>query len=418
MRVLILTYYWPPSGGGGVQRWLKFAENLNKLGCTPIIYTPSNPDVPLLDPTLLEDVPDGIDILTTPIFEPSRLLRKIFGKSGSERLGADGGDKKQSLLSRISLWIRGNFFIPDARVRWVKPSVKFLSKWLDENHIDAIITTGPPHSIHLIGLGLKKKNPKLKWIADFRDPWSDMDYLDDFKMGKKSRKKMAEMEGEVTSNVDRLIVTSRSAKDKFVEGKNKICLFIPNGWDAADFPKSIPSKEDSETMRFGHFGSLHGLRNAIGLWKAFAALKKKGQKFELTFAGSFSPEIRRHLIDLGLGDNCVFHGNLGHRESIKKMLLCDALLLIHNDSDSATRSIPGKLFEYIAASKPIISICRQKGDLASMLDGFGLPHAHHNDEEGALEMLLQYENQEAVDPAPYTRMKQAEKLLEVIKSTQ
>ena len=418
MRVLILTYYWPPSGGGGVQRWLKFADNLKKLGCTPIIYTPSNPDVPILDTTLLEDVPDGIDILTTPIFEPSRLLRKIFGKSGSERLGADGGDKKQSLLSRISLWIRGNFFIPDARVRWVKPSVKFLSKWLDENHVDAIITTGPPHSIHLIGLGLKKKNPKLKWIADFRDPWSDMDYLDDFKMGKKSRKKMAEMEGEVTSNVDRLIVTSRSAKDKFVEGKNKICLFIPNGWDAADFPKSIPSKEDSETMRFGHFGSLHGSRNAIGLWKAFAALKKKGQKFELTFAGSFSPEIRRHLIDLGLEDNCVFHGNLGHRESIEKMLLCDALLLIHNDSDSATRSTPGKLFEYIAASKPIISICRQKGDLASMLDGFGLPHAHHNDEEGALEMLLQYENQEAVDPAPYTRMKQAEKLLEVIKSTQ
>ena len=418
MKVIILTYYWPPSGGGGVQRWLKFADNLNKLGCTPIIYTPSNPDVPLRDPTLLEDVPDGIDILTTPIFEPSRLLRKIFGKSGSERLGAYGDDKKQSLLSRISLWIRGNFFIPDARVRWVKPSVKFLSKWLDENHVDAIITTGPPHSIHLIGLGLKKKNPKLKWIADFRDPWSDMDYLDDFKMGKKSRKKMAEMEGEVTSNVDRLIVTSRSAKDKFVEGKNKICLFIPNGWDAADFPKSIPSKEDSEIMRFGHFGSLHGSRNAIGLWKAFAALKGKGQKFELIFAGSFSPEIRRHLIDLGLDDNCVFHGNLGHRESIEKMLLCDALLLIHNDSDSATRSTPGKLFEYIAASKPIISICRQKGDLATMLGEFGLPHAHHNDEVGALEMILQYENQEAVDPAPYTRMKQAEKLLEVIKSTQ
>ncbi len=418
MKVLILTYYWPPSGGGGVQRWLKFAANLKKLGCTPIIYTPSNPDVPILDPTLLDDVPDGIEILTTPIFEPSRLLRKISGKAGSERFGADGGDKKQGVLSRLSLWIRGNLFIPDARVRWVKPSVKFLSTWLVENHVDVIITTGPPHSVHLIGLGLKKKNPKLKWVADFRDPWSDMDYLDDFKMGKRARNKMVEMECEVTSNADRLIVTSRSAEGKLIEGKNKICLFIPNGWDAADFPKSIPSQEDSETVRFGHFGSLHGSRNAIGLWKAFAALKEKGQKFELTFAGSVSPEITRHLIDLGLKDNCVFHGNLGHRESIEKMLLCDALLLIHNESDSATRSTPGKLFEYIAASKPIISICRQKGDLASMLDGFGLPHTQHNDEVGALEMLLQYENQEAVDPAPFTRMKQAEKLLEVIRSTQ
>lgn len=418
MKVLILTYYWPPSGGGGVQRWLKFADNLKKLGCTPIIYTPSNPDVPVLDPTLLDDVPEGIEILTTPIFEPSRLLRKIYGKAGSERLGADGGGKKQGVFSRLLLWIRGNFFIPDARVRWVKPSVKYLGKWLGENQVDAIITTGPPHSVHLIGLGLKKKNPKLKWIADFRDPWSDMDYLDDFKMGKNARKKMAELENEVTSYADRLIVTSRSAEDKLVEGKNKICLFIPNGWDAADFPKSIPSKEDSELVRYGHFGSLHGSRNAIGIWKAFAALKEKGQKFELTFAGSVSPEISRHLIDFGLEDNCVFQGNLGHRESIEKMLLCDALLLIHNDSDSATRSTPGKLFEYIAASKPIISICRHKGDLASMLDGFGLPHAQHNDEEGALEMLLQYENQKAVDPAPYTRMKQAEKLLEVIRSTQ
>ena len=135
----------------------------------------------------------------------SRLLRKISGTAVSERLGADGGGKKQGVFSRLFLWIRGNFFIPDARVRWVKPSVKYLGKWLGENQVDAIITTGPPHSVHLIGLGLKKKNPKLKWIADFRDPWSDMDYLDDFKMGKNARKKMAELEHEVTSYADRLI---------------------------------------------------------------------------------------------------------------------------------------------------------------------------------------------------------------------
>ena len=417
MKVLIITYYWPPSGGGGVQRWLKFATYLKKLGCQPVIYTPSNPDVPVLDHSLSNDVPEGIEMLSTPIFEPSRVVKRISFGSASDRLGASAGQKKQGLLSRLSLWVRGNFFIPDARVRWVKPSVNFLDKWLSENNVDAVITTGPPHSMHLIGLGLKNRFPKIPWIADFRDPWSDMDYLDEFKMGKRARVKMEKLESQVVSKADRIIVTSRSAGKKLVEGKNKICLFIPNGWDAADYPKSIP-KSSNTILTFGHFGALHGSRNAPGLWAAFAELKSKGGKFQIRFAGSVSLEVRHDLSEMGLTSNCQFIGNLGHKEAVESMFGCDALLLIHNDTDSATRSTPGKLFEYIAVSKPIISICRRSSDLAMMLDGFGLPHHQHNDKKGALDMIQNIDRQETVDPAPYTRMKQAEKLLEVIKSTQ
>ena len=158
MKVLIVTYYWPPSGGGGVQRWLKFATYLDRLGCDCTIYTPSNPDVPIIDSSLLDDIPTRIKVLTTPISEPSRILKKITGRSVSNRIGASGGGGKKSLFSRFSLWIRGNLFIPDARVGWVKPSVEFLKGWLVKNKVDAIITTGPPHSMHLIGLGLKKYN--------------------------------------------------------------------------------------------------------------------------------------------------------------------------------------------------------------------------------------------------------------------
>ena len=196
MKVLIVTYYWPPSGGGGVQRWLKFATYLDKLGCECVVYTPSNPDVPVIDDSLIADVPPGIEILSTPISEPSRILRKITGKSASDRMGASSDGARKSILSRLSLWIRGNFFIPDARIGWVKPSVKFLKTWISNNEVDVVITTGPPHSMHLIGLGLKKIFPQLPWIADFRDPWSDMDYLDEFNMGARARNKIEKLTNE------------------------------------------------------------------------------------------------------------------------------------------------------------------------------------------------------------------------------
>lgn len=418
MKVLIVTYYWPPSGGGGVQRWLKFATYLDKLGCECVVYTPSNPDVPVIDASLLDDVPSGIEVLTTPIFEPSRILRKVTGKSASDRMGASGVEANKSILSKLSLWIRGNFFIPDARIGWVKPSVKFLKKWIHENNVDVVITTGPPHSMHLIGLGLKKASPKLPWVADFRDPWSDMDYLDEFNMGARARNKIKDLEREVVESANRLVVTSKGAGDKLIGDQNAICVCIPNGWDAIDFPTSLPHSEETDVLRLGHFGALHGSRNAPGLWSALASLKAGRKKIELVLAGNVCSEVRSDLERFGLNENTNFLGGLSHRNSIEEMLKCDALLLIHNNTESATRSTPGKLFEYLATSKPIISICRKKGDLAGLLNDWGLPLSEHDDNDGCLEMLQNFQDQTPVDPAPYTRMKLSEKLLEVLKSTQ
>ena len=175
MKVLIVTYYWPPSGGSGVQRWLKFVKYLQEFGVEPIVYTVSNPKYAIMDASLANEIPKNVTILKQPICEPNSLLN-IF-KKNKVKESAGFLNPNPSLLGKLLQYIRANYFIPDARKFWVKPSVTFLSKFLEHNPVDAIITTGPPHSLHLIGLELKKKFD-INWISDFRDPWTDIDYFE------------------------------------------------------------------------------------------------------------------------------------------------------------------------------------------------------------------------------------------------
>src|SRR5690554_6997871 len=169
-KVLIITYYWPPAGGPGVQRWLKFVKYFREFGVEPIVYVPENPNYPLVDDSFVSDIPSDIEIIKFLIKEPYGLA-KLFSKKKTKQISSGIiSSKKTSIIEKLMLYVRGNYFIPDARIGWVKPSVKFLSDYISKNSIDAIITTGPPHSLHLIGLELKRQI-NLKWIADFRDPW-------------------------------------------------------------------------------------------------------------------------------------------------------------------------------------------------------------------------------------------------------
>src|SRR6185295_13357036 len=174
-KVLIITYYWPPSGGSGVQRWLKFVKYMPQFGLAPFVFTPENPSFEVRDESLLRDVPSEAEIIHFPIWEPYRLFNTISAVFGKKKISQvdQVATGKRSLFQKITSWIRGNLFIPDARKFWVKPSVTILYDLLKSNAINTIITTGPPHSLHLIGLMLKQQNPSLKWIADFRDPWSE-----------------------------------------------------------------------------------------------------------------------------------------------------------------------------------------------------------------------------------------------------
>ena len=413
--MLIITYYWPPSGGAGVQRWLKFSKYLPEFGWEPIILTPENPDVPVEDNTLLEEVSSVVQVLKIPIFEPSRVVTFLGGKFTTTRMGASNtARQKTSIIHGWISWVRGNFFIPDARVTWVKPAVKFINKWINDQHIDAIITTGPPHSMHLIGLEIKKTQPDIKWISDFRDPWSDMDYLDDFKMGKGAKKKLIEMEKTVVKYSDKIIINSPSVATTLIESSHKEkSTLIQNGWDSFDFKDVKTLKNTSVVFKIGHFGSLYGSRNVPGLWRA---VKKWNQleslKLEIHLVGSVGDEIK---LELKNDTHVKFIPSLPHQQSVIEMCSCDALLLVQNATDAARKCTPGKVFEYIACGKPILSICNSPSDLASQLENWGLPFCDHDDEDAAYEMLKAVTNkdsQQKIDPSPYERRALTKKLVD------
>lgn len=205
-KVLIITYYWPPTGGAGVQRWLKFSKYFRSFGWEPVIYTPSNPDFPIFDDTLLHDVPKDLTVLKTAITEPYDIYRKIMRKKKTETVnqGFLSEGKENTWLQAAMIWIRGNFFIPDARMFWIRPSLNYLSEYMKTNAIDAVISTGPPHSMHLIALGLKEKF-KLPWIADFRDPWTQIDFYDQLKLSGFADRKHKRLEKTVLTKADREI---------------------------------------------------------------------------------------------------------------------------------------------------------------------------------------------------------------------
>tara|TARA_B110000114_G_scaffold92285_1_gene97358 strand:+ start:394 stop:1020 length:627 start_codon:yes stop_codon:yes gene_type:complete len=198
-KVLIITYYWPPAGGSGVQRWLKFSKYLRGFDIEPVIYTIDNPSYPILDKSSESEIPKDLEILKQAIFEPNSML-SFFGRNNKKE-SAGFLNPNPTFLGKIVQYIRANYFIPDARKFWIQPSVNFLSNYLENNHIDAIITTGPPHSMHLIGLELKKKLG-IKWISDFRDPWTEIDYFQQLPLTKKATKKHQDLEQEVLINSD------------------------------------------------------------------------------------------------------------------------------------------------------------------------------------------------------------------------
>ena len=214
MRVLIVTYYWPPAGGSGVQRWLKFVKYLQDFGITPVVYTVENPVYAIEDPTLLAEIPEGVEVLRQPIWEPYRLAN-IFSRGKATQTSVGFLDEKKSLFGKFATYVRANYFIPDARKFWVKPSLSYLEKYLKAHPVDLVITTGPPQSVHLIGLGLKEKS-KLKWIADFRDPWTAMGYFKSLPLTQRTIKIHEHLRNKVLRSADAVVVVGKTMQREYL----------------------------------------------------------------------------------------------------------------------------------------------------------------------------------------------------------
>jgi glycosyltransferase involved in cell wall biosynthesis len=367
-KVLIITYYWPPAGGPGVQRWLKFVKYLPDFGIEPIVYCPENPSYPITDTSLVSDIDSNLTVLKTPIREPYKWAQ-FFSKSITATLskGLISNQKKQSILEKLLLFIRGNFFIPDARISWVRPSVSFLSDYITEHQIDTIITTGPPHSLHLIGLQLKQKHP-LKWVADFRDPWTQIGYHKKLKLSSFAQKKHNRLEASVFQMADELLVTSLKTKTIFSELTSTPILILTNGFD---FEITNNTPLDSK-FTLSHVGSLLEGRNPSVLWKVLSDLITESKEFAATFQlnliGSVSTEVLETLYNYGLENHICNLGYLPHNEVLEYQKKTQLLLLIEEDSKETQYIIPAKLFEYMASKRPIIAIGPDTSDIETILN--------------------------------------------------
>jgi galactitol-specific phosphotransferase system IIB component len=422
-KLLIITYYWPPAGGPGVQRWLKFVKYLPDFNIQPIVYIPENPTYPIIDKGLESEVSEKAIILKNKIFEPYGLA-SFFGKNKTKKIssGIIPNQKKQSFLEKTLLWVRGNIFIPDARFLWVKPSVKYLKKYIEENNIDTIVTSGPPHSLHLIGLQLKKEL-NVKWFADFRDPWTTIGYHKALKLSSYAENKHKTLEAAVLNSADTIIVTSKTTKTEFQAITSKHIEVITNGYDI----EKVEKQPLDDKFTLAHIGSFLSERNPRMLWQALEELITENENFKNDFQikliGAVSQEVLDTITEFKLKDYVLNLGYVSHQEAIEHQRKSQVLLLIEINSSATKSIIPGKLFEYMVSERPIIALGPEGSDFSEIITSTNTGVFFTYEEKEKLKALLlkyyqEYKNQNlkvhAVGLQQYSRKSLTEQLSKLI----
>ena len=373
-KVLIVTYYWIPSGGAGVQRWVKFTKYLRDFGWEPVIYSPENPEYPSIDHSFEKDIPSDITVLKTPIWEPYNVYRNLTGKKNQAiNAGFISENKKQGWKDKLSIWIRGNFLIPDPRRFWIKPSVKYLTDYLQQNPVDAIITTGPPHSMHMIGMGVKRNIPSIKWIADFRDPWTNIDFYKELNLTYLADKIHHRLEKKIIQSADQVVVVSNDMKQEYELLKPLKIDVISNGYDEDDNHKANIQLDKKFTV--SHIGTLNTARNPTTVWKVLSELCTENPEFksdmQIQLVGKVDFSVLEAIRTNGIWDQLLKIDYLSHSEAIAKQQSSQVLLLLINNSGNARGILTGKFYEYLAAKRPILGVGPTDGDAAAVLHETG-----------------------------------------------
>jgi glycosyltransferase involved in cell wall biosynthesis len=427
-KVLIVTYYWPPSGGSGVQRWLKFAKYLDRSGWDVTVVTPENTAFTIRDPSLLRDVPPNVEVLRLPIWEPYHLFYMLSRWMGKEPSASDMiTTGRKSLFQKVSSWVRGNFFIPDARVFWVRPAVKFIDDILKSNSINTLITTGPPHSIHLIGLRLKRKNSELRWIADFRDPWSEWDLLDTLSLTRLARRRHKSLERQVLKAADEVITIAPYHVNRFSALGGRKVRLITNGFDEEDFAGIRRQRTTKFTVR--HTGIVDELRDPRPVMDAIRSACREdpslAQNLAVEFIGNVNSAFMKEIqSDPVLSAVTRFTGTIPHKQLLEIYGQTDLQLLILAHTTLAPGNLPGKFFEYLASGSPILAIGPVNGDAADILRETGAGHIfRRDDQEGITDSFissyLAWKNNEQVpgrDVSSFTRLRLTDQLIGILRS--
>ena len=371
-KVLVITYYWPPSGGAGVQRWLKFVKYLPNYNYKPIVYTVENGEYPVIDDSLKKDVSNQTKILKTKIWEPYSLYKIFTVRKKKEKINSSFLTQKKGIkfLENISIWIRGNLFIPDARKFWIKPSIKYLSNYLIDHHVDVIISSGPPHSTHLIAMELQKRF-KISWLADFRDPWTNIDFYKDLRLSKWADNKHKFLESAVINNADMVLTVGNQLKKELTDiGANKIRI-VENGYDPEDFIINSSIELDNN-FTIAHIGTFSPSRNHKILWKVLKKICRENElfnnKLRLKLIGNIDFSVIQSIRNYGLESYIQKMGYISHEDVIKEQMKSRVLLLMINNTPNSKGIITGKVFEYMATKRPILVIGPEDGDLANIIN--------------------------------------------------
>ncbi|MGZ5282212.1 MAG: glycosyltransferase [Bacteroidia bacterium] len=392
-RYLYIVYYWPPCGGASVLRNIKFVKYMREFGWEPVVHAPENANYPIIDPTTFNDIPPGTEVIKTRAPEPFAIFNLLKGKKKNEKVQDVFlvRDKAPRLIDKLAVWVRGNFFIPDARMLRINPSIKDLLKYIEKNPVDAIVSTGPPHSSHRIAYHLKKATG-LPWIADFQDPWTQIDYFEKFMLTPYARNKHKRQEQEVLQTAERVVAVSKSWSEDFSMLGAKNVAAITMGYDEDDLKGVKPIETDKFII--SHFGTLGLDRNPQTLWKILAETVKENPQFrndlQIALAGVVDYTIFQEIENHGLKDNLLSLGQITKDKVIQWTLASGMLLLLHNKGygDYNTKGrIPGKLFEYMGARKPILALGETDSDVADIL----------KDSQAGL--MLDYENTKAIKEA-------------------
>jgi hypothetical protein len=396
---LLITYYWPPAGGAGVHRWLRMSRYFKENNVNLHVYCPQDAAWPIIDTQLNAEVSSDLTIVRRKIFEPHRYL----GSKNNPNKGAGiTQNQKAGLIQRLIIWIRGNLFIPDARVCWIRPSARFLKNYLKEHpEIDTVISTGPPHSMHLIARRLKHKFPTLNWVADFRDPWTEIDFYQELLPGKWADSRHKRLEKAVLSEANTIVTVSAACAEGLSSIVGRKVEVVTNGFIFPDFDEKQVELDKKFTI--AHFGSMPYSRNPAALWIALENLLLRlpalREHLEIKLVGSVDFKIHEILEEKGLATyvNSISSGS--HAESLQLQRQTQLLLLIANNSGNTKGILTGKFFEYLGAKRPILAIGEKESDLAQ---------AMHNTQAGFFADLWEAEEIGAYLEACYTKFLQGE----------
>ncbi len=377
-------------------RWAKMSRYIGKFGWQPVIYTPSNGEVPVMDDSLIREIPSDIEVVKTPIWEPYQLYKTFLGRSKKEKLysGFINEKKKASLSQKISVFIRGNFFIPDARKFWIKPSIKFLKDYLKDHPVDAIVSTGPPHSMHLIAEEIHRITG-IPWIADFRDPWTNIDFYQDLRLTSLADAKHKRLERKVLTNATKVVTVTWRSRDEFKAlcGRDDIVV-IPNGFDDADFAFQQDSKLDTD-FSIVHIGSMNKDRNPHVLWSALKQLVDQhpelSSKLKIKLIGPVDFSVRESIEKNQLQNFTTFVEFVPHTTAVTLQQESQILLLMINNSPNARTIIPGKLYEYLGSGRPVLAIGPKDSDSAHVIEMTkgGVVH-DYDDLDGLKSRIMEY----------------------------